>query len=212
MKSYRIGMERMLETIRSYGLDNKSILDAMARVPRHEFVPYELQDMAYDDGPLPIGRNQTISQPYTVALMLDALELKDGQKVLEIGAGSGWNAALLQELVGRQGRVYAVEIIEELALEARENLKKVGSGARIIVGDGSIGLKKHAPYDRIIVTSACPEIPAPLVEQLADGGIIVAPVGRLFQTMIKGIKSGQGLKTESLGSFRFVPLKGRHGF
>jgi len=200
----------MIDTIRAYGVSNEAIFKALRAVPRHLFVSEDYQDVAYGDHPVPIGREQTISQPYTVAMMLDELELHKGQKVLEIGAGSGWNAALISEIVDN-GKVFSIECIPELAKRAQENLKKVDSKATILEADGSLGYEKNAPYDRIIVTCACPEIPGPLIEQLKEGGIIIAPVGWPYQNMIKAVKDDE-LKTQNLGSFAFVKLRGKYGF
>lgn len=212
MKQARQKIQSMIDIIKGYGVSDSKVLNAFEKIPRHKFVSYEYVDVAYDDSPLPIGHGQTISQPYTVAMMLEELMLENGHNVLEIGAGSGWNAALIKEIVGSKGRVTAVEYIEELAVLAKENLRKVLSDVRIVNDDGSLGYKPYAPYDRIIVTCACPEIPPPLIRQLKDRGIIIAPVGRLFQQMIRGKKEDGELSTESLGSFRFVPLKGKYGF
>jgi len=163
---------------------------------------------------LPIGYEQTISQPTTVLIMTEALELKKGQKVLEVGAGSGYQAALIGNLVGAKGKVITTEIIPELAKFAKANLKKAKiKNAFVVEYDGSQGYGKEAPYDRIIVTAACPEIPKPLVDQLKEGGIIIAPVGSfLGQKMVKGTKRKGGLETYSLGDFVFVPLKGKYGY
>jgi protein-L-isoaspartate(D-aspartate) O-methyltransferase len=204
--------EQMIDTIRAYGISDERIFAAMRKIPRHFFVPEGLSEEAYADSPLPIGDGQTISQPYTVAFMIDQLELRNGHKVLEIGAGSGWNAALMQHMIGKEGRVISVERFPDLAELAKENLKKVYSGAHVVLADGSLGYPPHAPYDRIVVTAASPKIPEPLVQQLNEGGIIIAPVGKMFQQMIKVRKEGGILQTENLGSFRFVPLIGKHGF
>jgi protein-L-isoaspartate(D-aspartate) O-methyltransferase len=205
-------IEQMIETIRNYGVTDERIFEALRKIPRHLFVLEEYQENAYDDFPLPIHESQTISQPYTVAFMIQELELKDGQHVLEIGTGSGWSAAIMQYLIGNEGTVITVERFLSLVEFAKENLHKVHSKAHVILADGSLGYPTRAPYDRIIVTAACPEIPKPFITQLKEGGILIAPVGRLFQTMIKAKKVDGILKTDSLGTFRFVPLKGRHGF
>jgi len=144
-------------------------------------------------------------------MMLEALELKKGLSVLEIGAGSGWNAALLKEIVG-EGKVVAVEYVSELVEISKKNIKKTGLNIEVIHGDGSIGIQNSEPFDRIIITCACPDIPEPLVGQLKEDGIIIAPVGKFLQKMIKARKVNNRLEKESLGSFAFVPLKGKYGF
>jgi len=212
MRKDRHRIESMIDTIRAYGVSDERIFTAMRKIPRHMYVSYEHEDVAYEDSPLPIGHGQTISQPYTVAFMLEEIELRKGQNVLEIGAGSGWNAGLIKQIVGKSGRVTAIEYIEGLAHYARENLRKTYSDVKVIHGDGSVGYAPRLPYDRIIITSACPEIPEQVIEQLTDPGIIIAPVGRLFQQMIKLKKEKDNIHTENLGSFRFVPLRGKHGF
>ncbi len=204
-------LEAMLDTLRAYGFSDRPVLDAMREVPRHLFIPDALRKAAYGDHPVPIGHEQTISQPYTVALMLRALELRKGMSVLEVGAGSGWNAALIKKLVG-SGKVIAMEYVPELAEQAKKNLGKVGIDVAVIQGDGSLGHEAGAPYDRIIVTCACPMMPPPLVSQLKNDGIILAPVGSTYQVMVRGRKKDVSLETESLGSFSFVPLRGKHGF
>jgi len=206
---------------------NKSIIKAFLNVPRENFISEHHMSQAYSDHPLPLIKGQTISQPTTIIIMLEALNLKEGHKVLEIGAGSGYNGALISHIVGKKGKVYAVEIIPELAGLAENNIKKLKNyykehktkadflkNLRIINSDGSLGWKKAAPYDRIIVTAACPSIPKPLVEQLREGGIIIAPVDDILygQKMIKGIKTKGTLVKDSLGYFSFVPLKGKHGY
>ncbi len=192
---------------------NKKLIDAFKKVPREEFVLKEYKDEAYDDNALPIIKGQTISQPTTIMIMLEALELKEGLKVLEIGAGSGYNCALISEIIGKKGISYSVEIIKEVADFARDNIKKLNiKNVQIINADGSEGYKKEAPYDRIIVTAACPKIPEPLIKQLKDDGVLVAPVGKYSQEMNKVKKKDGKLIMENLGSFVFVELKGKYGF
>ena len=204
--------EQMIETIRSYGVTDERVISAVAAVPRESFVDWQYRDVAYEDSPLPIGYDQTISQPYTVAKMIEELELKEGLKVLEIGAGSGWNAAVMKHIVGKKGRVVAVEYVAELVMAARKNLQDAGYEVIVAEADGSLGYELFAPYDRIIVTCAAPEIPPPYKDQLKEGGIILIPLGRMIQQLIKATKKGSGFKTESLGTYRFVPLRGKYGF
>jgi len=193
---------------------NCRIIEAFLKIKREDFILPEYIEEAYRDYPLPLMEGQTISQPTTVMIMLEALELKQGMKVLEVGAGSGWNAALMARIVGDKGRVYAVEIVPELARFAEENIQKTGlRNVEVIKGDGSIGYGKKAPYDRIIVTAACPALPKELVEQLKEDGIIVAPVDSfLGQKMVKVVKNHSHLKKTYLGMFSFVPLRGLKGF
>ncbi|MBS3117369.1 protein-L-isoaspartate(D-aspartate) O-methyltransferase [Candidatus Woesearchaeota archaeon] len=193
-------------------ITSKKVLFAFDKVQRENFVPKEYKNEAYRDYPLPIGSNQTISQPTTVAIMTQALGVREGQKVLEVGTGSGYQAAILSVLVGENGRVFSVEIIPPLAQEARHALKGY-KNVKVILGDGSVGYKKEAPYDRIIVTAACPKILEKLVLQLQIGGILVAPVGSEYhQDMLKVKKLKNKIRVENLGGFLFVPLKGKEGY
>jgi len=207
---------RLIHYWKSSGtIKDERILKAFKDVPRDLFLKDGFGKEAYTDHPLPIGKGQTISQPTTVMLMTEALELKKGQKVLEVGAGSGWQAAIISKIIWPKGKVITTEIIPELAEFAKENLKKAGiRNVEVLNYDGSQGYEKEAPFQRIIITAACPEIPKPLVEQLDDDGILIAPVGPKFfgQDMIKLIKTKSGITTKSLGSFVFVPLKGKHGY
>jgi len=200
-------MQELIDQITLYGIKDKKILDAMKNIDRKHFVPTELSDMAYTDTPLPIGHDQTISQPYTVALMLDALELGEGLNILEIGTGSGWNAALIKHIVGT-GRVTSVEYVKDLAQLSVKNIGRSGMNVKVIHGDASIGYAPNAPYDRIIATCAAPCIIDQWKKQLKPGGIIVAPVGRYFQKIVKW----QNDKETSSGDFAFVKLKGNLGF
>lgn len=201
-------ISRMISVIEQYGLINFTIFVAMKRIPRHLFVPENIPiDTAYGDHPIPIGEMQTISQPYTVAFMLDLLELAQGLSVLEIGTGSGWNAALIKELVGDEGSVTSMEISESHARKAEKLIGQTGLDVNVVYGDGSKGYEKNGPYDRIISTCAAPKIMKSWVGQLRENGIIVAPVGLGGQEMVKCIKSGNRLVTESHGMFRFVPMQ-----
>lgn len=195
-------------------IKDKKVIDAFDSVPREMFILDDYSDEAYGDYPLPIGHNQTISQPTTIMIMTQALELKYGQKVLEVGAGSGYQAAIIAKIIGEKGKVFTTEIIPELVEFARNNLKKCNiDNVEVIKADGSSGYKKQGPYDRIIVTAACPKIPDQLIEQLKENGIIIAPVGPLYgQSMIKAIKKKGRLETVNLGFFIFVPLNGKHGY
>ncbi len=204
--------EAMVEhQLRARGISDERVLAAMASVPRHLFVPPELRARAYDDCALPIGEGQTISQPYMVALMLQALGLTPDSVALEVGAGSGYQAALLGRLCRK---VYAMEIVPTLAEGARQVLRRLGiDNVEVITGDGSLGLPDHAPYDAIIVAAAAPDVPPPLKEQLADGGRLVAPVGgRYGQQLVICERQGGELVVRHGINCVFVPLLGAHGW
>jgi protein-L-isoaspartate(D-aspartate) O-methyltransferase len=191
---------------------SERVLQAMLRVPRHEFVGAELRARAYDDCPLPIGEGQTISQPFMVASMSEELELAGSERVLEVGTGSGYQAAVLA-LLARE--VFTIESSAALALAARERLARLGGYENVHVhtGDGTLGLAELAPFDAIVVTAGAPEIPGPLVAQLAEGGRIVAPVGGgEEQRLMCGQKVEGKLRVAGLYRCRFVPLVGRHGW
>ena len=192
------------EQIINRGISNERVIKALLEVPRHEFVPYRYKYRAYSDHPLPIAKDQTISQPYIVALMTELLDLEGGEKVLEIGTGSGYQAAVLAELVDE---VYSIEIIKELAESAQTLLEKLGySKIKIKHGDGYKGWPEHAPYDAVIVTAAPPAIPHQLFEQLREGGRMVIPVGGHYQEL-KLVKKVNGIiKVENIISVRFVPM------
>ncbi len=199
---------------RSAKTADEKALQAFLKVPRELFVPEALKEVAYEDCPLPIPCGKTISQPTTTIIMINALELKEGHKVLEVGTGSGYHAALMAAVAGK-GRVISLEVVPELVIFARENLKKAGvNNVTVIEEDGSQGYEKEAPFDRIIITAACPEVPKPLLEQLKIGGIIVAPVGILNgQHMVKMMKKSMTeFEMETLGEFMFLPMVGKHGF
>jgi protein-L-isoaspartate(D-aspartate) O-methyltransferase len=193
------------------GIKDKKIIDAFIDVPRHRFVDDYLKYKAYDDYPLSIGLGQTISQPYMVALMTEALKLKPEHNVLEIGTGSGYQAAILSRL---SNFVYSIERIAPLASKARRLLDELGIfNVQIIVGDGSKGYPKNAPYDRIIVTAGAPHTPDALIEQLSPDGLLVVPVGGEYLQELKRItKTKTGTKTENLGGCRFVKLIGENGW
>jgi protein-L-isoaspartate(D-aspartate) O-methyltransferase len=197
--------------IRARGIHAPRILDAMAVVPRHQFVPPESAASAYSDEPLPIGGGQTISQPFMVAAMADAALLNGSERVLEIGAGSGYQAAVLSLLAQE---VVVVELQPELARACRDRLARLGYlNVLVEEGDGSLGCPPHAPYHAIIVSAAAPAVPSPLVEQLAEGGRLVIPVGNTEQQdLLRVLKRDGNMKRESLFACRFVPLLGRHGW
>jgi protein-L-isoaspartate(D-aspartate) O-methyltransferase len=195
------------------GIEDGRVLEAMRRVPRHLFVAPELQDRAYEDTPLPIGARQTISQPYMVALMSEALELADaGERVLEIGTGSGYQSAVLAELAAV---VLSLERIPELARQARDVLGRLGYLDRVTiqVADGTLGWPDGSPYDAILVTAGAPQIPRPLIEQLRVGGRLVLPMGEEeLQTLVRIRRGPNGIVEEYLGECRFVKLLGSQGW
>jgi protein-L-isoaspartate(D-aspartate) O-methyltransferase len=198
------------EQIEARGVRDPAVLKAMEKVPRHLFIPEAMLDQAYEDSPLPIGSKQTISPPYTVAFMTEALELAGNEKVLEIGTGSGYQTAILAEL---SKEVYSLERIPELAELASKRLAELGyKNVRVRTADGTLGWPEAGPFPAIIVTAGAPEIPEPLLEQLEDRGRLVIPVGdKHSQTMIRVRKRGRETVRESLGPFRFVELIGEHG-
>lgn len=204
--------ESMVENqIKARGIKDERLLQAMREVPRHEFVSAPFPERAYDDTPLPIKEGQTISQPYMVAWMTDLLGLTGDETVLEIGTGSGYQAAILCKLAKF---VYTVERHPALARTAAENLKKLGlSNFEVVVADGTRGLAEHAPYKGIIVTAGAPKVPRPLVSQLADGGRLVVPVGSASMQMLTVVeKKGKEIVRRREGSCVFVPLVGDHGW
>ena len=198
-------VERQLER---RGITDRRVLEAMGRVPRHEFVPGASVDQAYSDQPLPIGHGVTISQPYIVALMTQALELRGDERVLEVGTGSGYAAAVLAELAAS---VVSVETIGPLAELARSRLATYGDRVLVVEGDGSLGYPDAAPYDAISVTAAAPRVPQPLLDQLAIGGRLVMPVGRGIEDLVLVRRDETGFTRTVLTSVRFVPLIGEHG-
>ncbi|MFC1726354.1 protein-L-isoaspartate(D-aspartate) O-methyltransferase [candidate division KSB1 bacterium] len=188
------------------GVSDKNVIAAMKKVPRHMFVPDELKERAYLDSPLPIGEGQTISQPYIVAYMTDVLNLKGDEKVLEIGTGSGYQGAVLAEIVKE---VYTIEIIEKLGKRAKKTLNDLGyTNITVIVGDGYSGLPAKAPFDAIIVTAAPKKIPEPLIDQLKVGGRMIIPVGNYLQELVLIEKTISGIRKTKLLPVRFVPMTG----
>ncbi len=199
-------MAMVADQIESRGIDDAAVLAAMRVVPRHEFVPRQYQGEAYADHPLPIGEEQTISQPYIVAYMTAALRVKKGDKVLEVGTGSGYQAAVLAAM---GVKVYTIEIVAPLARRAKEVLTRLGYAVTAKVGDGYDGWAEHGPFDGIIVTAAPSMIPAPLKRQLKEGGRMVIPVGRTFQDL-KVLRKAKGqLVEEQTLPVRFVPMTGK---
>jgi len=211
---YRQAREVMVSRqIEARGVRNPLVLKAMRTVPRHEFIPEDMRSMAYDDRPLPIGQGQTISQPYIVAYMTERLRLTGGEKVLEIGTGCGYQAAVLSVIAAE---VYSVECVPALAAAAEKNLKRLGyENVFIQRGDGTLGWEEHGPYHGIIATASGPEVPQPFKDQLRVGGAVVMPVGdyRLGQSIVR-VTRGQGetFHQERLLDVAFVPLIGKYGW
>jgi protein-L-isoaspartate(D-aspartate) O-methyltransferase len=204
--------ERMVEKqLVSRGISDPRVLRAMAKVPRHLFLESELWEHAYEDHPLPIGAHQTISQPYIVALMVEALELTGTERVLEVGTGSGYAAAVLSELCAE---VFTVEVLEELAVKSRALLSNLGyKNVSLLMGDGTLGWEEHSPYDAVVISAAAPCIPRPLVEQLKVPGYLVFPIGEEeLQTLVRIRKDRAGIREEYLGDCHFVKLTGRYGW
>ncbi len=210
---YRIPRERMVERLRShYHIRDERVLKAVRAVPRHLFVPEALQSRAYGDHALPIAANQTISQPFIVARMTELLELDERSRVLEIGAGSGYQTAILSRLAAQ---VFAIERIAELARGAQALIRKLDiHNATVKCFDGTHGWSAHAPYDAILVAAGGPRVPEPLLAQLKHGGRLVLPVGekRDAQTLVRAIKTDDGITYEDHGACAFVPLIGHHGW
>jgi protein-L-isoaspartate(D-aspartate) O-methyltransferase len=215
---YRV---RLVETLRSRGIRDLAVLKAFAETPRHLFVPPAVRHRAYDDAALPIGKGQTISQPFMQARYLEALRLTGTERVLEIGTGSGYQTALLGALAGT---VFSIERVEALALAAQRALREAGvTNASVLLGDGTLGWSSYAPYDAILVAAGGPEVPPPLVEQLAPDGRLLIPLGqrgggggggggKQVLTLVERVGRTPELRHTPLGSARFVPLIGEHGF
>jgi protein-L-isoaspartate(D-aspartate) O-methyltransferase len=212
LNDYHLTRERMVQNqLAPRGIKDRRVLEAIGKVPRHLFVEEALLNEAYNDHPLPIGHGQTISQPYIVALMTEALELTGEEKTLEIGTGSGYQAAILAELCFR---VYTVERVKPLLAKARKLLNELGyTNILFKAFDGTLGWKEFEPFDTIMVTAGAPKIPKPLTDQLAEGGRLVIPVGNRFsQELIKVTKRKGNLHEENCGGCRFVDLVGIHGW
>ncbi|HVP94878.1 MAG TPA: protein-L-isoaspartate(D-aspartate) O-methyltransferase [Methanoregulaceae archaeon] len=209
---FALSRARMVEyQIEGRGVHDPRLLDAMRQIPRHLFVPPELREAAYQDRPLPIGRGQTISQPYIVAVMTELLLLQGRDRVLEIGTGSGYQAAILSRLAKT---VITVERLPEIAEDAKRLFETLNvTNIQVVTGDGTEGYAPGAPYDGIIVTAATPDIPPPLINQMAEGGRLVAPAGsRDLQQLIRLIKRGDNIIREEFGGVMFVPLLGKYGW
>lgn len=210
---YRIPRERMVERLRThYGIRDRRVLDAMLTLPRHLFVPEALQSRAYGDHALPIDANQTISQPFIVAQMSELLELQGSERVLEIGAGSGYQTAVLSRLAAQ---VYSIERIPELARQAQSRIRSLNiHNATVKCFDGTLGWSAHAPYDRILAAAGAPQVPEPLLAQLKVGGCLVIPVGdtRESQHMVRAIRTEDNYEFEAHGACAFVPLIGHYGW
>jgi len=209
MKKFSDLREKMVETqIKARGIKDARVIKAMKKIPRHIFVPENMRAHAYNDEPLPVGEGQTISQPYIVAYMTEVLQLKADNKILEIGTGSGYQAAVLAEIVNE---VYTVDIIEVLSQRAQNVLKELGyKNIHYEIGDGKAGWKEHAPYDKIIVTAAPSQIPEALQEQLKMNGKMIIPVGEAFQELVLVTRTTHKTKKKKLLPVRFVPLISAH--
>jgi protein-L-isoaspartate(D-aspartate) O-methyltransferase len=207
----RINLIRQL--ILEKRIKTKEVEKAFLEVERENFVPDKIKHYAYIDTPLEIGHGQTISAPHMVAIMVEGLDIKKGQKILEIGAGSGYHAAIVSKLVRSKGHVYTIERYSSLVENARKNLEKSEiKNVTIEIGDGSEGLKKCAPYDRIYVTCAAPDVPQPLIEQLKNNGKLMIPVGRMISQLELFEKIYDKINRKNLGGCAFVPLVGKYGF
>jgi len=198
--------QELLKRLKSFGF-SKKILDAFSRVKREDFVPEDLEDQAYEDTPLPIGHGQTISQPYTIAVMLSEIELKKSQNVLEVGSGSGYVLALISKILGKNGKVSGIEIISELAAKSKEALTDY-ENVEVYNRNGSGGLPEKAPFDRILISAACREIPKKLLNQLKDQGLLLTPKGPRFgQTLVVIKRQGDEFKIiREIPGFIFVPF------
>jgi protein-L-isoaspartate(D-aspartate) O-methyltransferase len=210
---YEEGRNRLVSNLVSEGyIKSEPVRHAFCSVPRETFVPEYMKKYAYADTPLDIGEGQTISAPHMVAIMCEALDIQAGQKILEIGTGSGYHAAIVAQLVSSTGHVYSIERHASLARQAKEHLKNTGvMNVTVEIGDGSEGLALYQPYDRIYVTAASPRIPPPLIEQLRNPGKLLVPVGDMYCELTLLEKKGGTTKTHQLGGCVFVPLVGKYG-
>jgi protein-L-isoaspartate(D-aspartate) O-methyltransferase len=212
-KKYSMALNDLIISLKnSKYLTDDNVESAFRNVPRHEFVSISELDRAYDNEPLPTMKNQTISQPGVVSRMTEWLDIKNGQNILEIGTGSGWQSGILSYLAG-PGTVYSVERHPKLVKFAKENLKKLKiDNVHVITGDGSLGYAKASPYDRIMITAACTEIPLPLLDQLGENGLIIAPVGDTSQSLVLLKKTSEGIvEVKNQPNYIFVPLVGKFG-
>ena len=210
MGRYDIERAELVAALRERGITQEEVLRAIGTIERHQFVPEPFTTRSYEDSALPIGRGQTISQPYTVALMTEGLAVKPGEKVLEIGTGSGYQAAILAEL---GARVFTIERDLELLAGARKLLERFGYRVAAKSGDGTVGWNEFSPFDGIIVTAGAPDIPQPLMTQLAEGGRLVIPVGDLeIQTLVVVTRHGERYDRREMSGFKFVPLVGKMGW
>lgn len=210
--------QEMVENLSNSGyLNSPKVKEALLKVPREEFVPEDKRSYAYMDTPLPIGEGQTISAPHMVAILCEELDLEEGMKILEIGTGYGYNAAVVAEIIGEEGLVYTMERIESLAEKARDNLKRTGYDKRVtvVLADGTQGYPEKAPFDRIYATASAPRLPEPLKTQLIIGGKLLSPVGsdHYFQELVSVIRITEDeFETKKLGGVAFVPMIGKHGW
>jgi protein-L-isoaspartate(D-aspartate) O-methyltransferase len=208
---FRGARRRLVETLREKGISDLAVLRAIDMTPRHLFVPTGVQHRAYEDAPLPIGNQQTISQPYVHAKYLEILKLTGRERVLEVGTGSGYQTVLLSHLAAQ---VFSIERIPALFERAREIIQRLGAGnVNLLLGDGTIGWRSYAPYDAILVSAAAPEVPNPLLEQLGEGGRLLVPIGgKEEQSLWVFTRRGEQFESMDLGPVRFVPLLGAHGW
>lgn len=211
VEEFRGARERLVETLQQKGIRDLAVLRAVEMTPRHDFVPSGLRHRAYEDSALPIGSGQTISQPFLHARYLELLQLTGRERVLEVGTGSGYQTVLLAHLVAQ---VFSIERISALLQQAREAIQRAGvRNVSLLLGDGSVGWREYAPYDAILVGAGAPSVPQPLVDQLAEGGRLLVPVGdRVEQRLVVARRKGDNVETTEVAPVRFVPLVGSHGW